>query len=110
MSTKSMINIAYELMVKKRKPVTFLKLWEDVATMMGFTEQQEEDNIAQFYNDVSFDERFVCIGDNKWDLRSRHTFNESVVDTDELIIEEGDEDGVYIEEEPIKDVMIDDYN
>ncbi len=38
MSTKSMINIAYELMVKKRKPVTFLKLWEDVYTMMGFNE------------------------------------------------------------------------
>ena len=97
-------------MVKKRKPVTFLKLWEDVATMMGFNEQQEEDNIAQFYNDVSLDERFVCIGENKWDLRSRHTFVESVIDTDELIIEEGDEDGVYVEEEPIKDVVIDDYN
>ena len=110
MSTKSMINIAYELMVKKRKPVTFLKLWEDVATMMGFNEQQEEDNIAQFYNDVSLDEHFVCIGENKWDLRSRHTFVESVIDTDELIIEEGDEDGVYVEEEPIKDVVIDDYN
>ncbi len=52
----------------------------------------------------------MCIGENKWDLRSRHTFVESVIDTDELIIEEGDEDGVYVEEEPIKDVVIDDYN
>lgn len=110
MSNKSMINVAYELMNKKRKPVTFLKLWEDVSTMMGFTEQQEEDNIAQFYNDISFDERFVCIGDNKWDLRSRHTFNESVVDTEDLMIDENEEDGVYVEEEPIKDVVIDDYN
>ncbi len=110
MSTKSMINIAYELMNKKRKPVTFLKLWEDVSTMMGFNEQQEDDNIAQFYNDISFDERFVCIGDNKWDLRSRHTFNESVVDTEDLMIDESDEDGVYVEEETIKDVVIEDYN
>ena len=110
MSTKSMINIAYELMNKKRKPVTFLKLWEDVSTMMGFNEQQEDDNIAQFYNDISFDERFVCIGDNKWDLRSRHTFNESVVDTEDLMIDESHEDGVYVEEETIKDVVIEDYN
>lgn len=110
MSTKSMINIAYELMNKKRKPVTFLKLWEDVSTMMGFNEQQEEDNIAQFYNDISLDERFVCIGENRWDLRSRHTFNESVVDTEDLIIDENEEDGVYVEDEPIKDVVIDDYN
>lgn len=110
MSTKSMVNVAYELMSKKKKAVTFLKLWEDVATMMGFTQQQEEDNIAQFYSDISLDERFVCVGDNKWDLRSRHTFNEVVVDTDELIIEEVDEEGVYEDEGPIKEVIIDDYN
>lgn len=110
MSTKSMVNVAFDLMSKKKKPVTFLKLWEDVATMMGYTQQQEEDNIAQFYSDMSLDERFVCVGDNKWDLRSRHTFNEVVIDTDELLIEETDEDGVYEDEGPIKEVIIDDYN
>ena len=110
MSSKSMINVAYELMLKKRKSVTFLKLWEDVATMMGFTPQQEEDNIAQFYSDMSLDDRFVCVGNNEWDLRSRLTFNEVVVDTDDLIIEEADDDGDYEEEEPIKEVIIDDYN
>ncbi len=110
MSTKSMINVAFDLMTKKRKPVTFLKLWEDVATVMSFTPEQEEDNIAQFYNDLSLDDRFVCIGENKWDLRSRHTFNEVVVDTDELMIDENEDDGVYVEDEPIKEVIIDDYN
>lgn len=110
MSSKSMINVAFELMSKKKKPVTFLKLWEDVSTMMGFTPQQEEDNIAQFYSDMSLDDRFVCVGDNKWDLRSRHTFNEVVIDTDELIIEELDEEGDYEDEGPIKEILIDDYN
>lgn len=105
-----MVNVAFDLMSKKKKPVTFLKLWEDVATMMGYTQQQEEDNIAQFYSDMSLDERFVCVGDNKWDLRSRHTFNEVVIDTDELLIEETDEEGVYEDEGPIKEVIIDDYN
>jgi len=107
---KSMINVAFDLMTKKRKPVTFLKLWEDVATVMSFTPEQEEDNIAQFYNDLSLDDRFVCVGENKWDLRSRHTFNEVVVDTDELMIDENEDDGVYVEDEPIKEGMIDDYN
>lgn len=110
MSMKSMINVAFDLMTKKRKPVTFLKLWEDVATVMSFTPEQEEDNIAQFYNDLSLDDRFVCVGENKWDLRSRHTFNEVVVDTDELMIDENEDDGVYVEDEPIKEGMIDDYN
>lgn len=107
--SRAMIDVAFELMSKKRKPVTFLKIWEDVSTMMGFTPQQEEDNIAQFYNDLSLDDRFVNVGDNKWDLRSRHTYNEIVIDTDELIIEDSD-DPDYEEEPPIKEVVIDDYN
>lgn len=107
--SRAMIDVAFELMSKKKKPVTFLKIWEDVSTMMGFTPQQEEDNIAQFYNDLSLDDRFVTVGDNKWDLRSRHTYNEIVVDTDELIIEDSD-DPDYEEEAPIKEIVIDDYN
>lgn len=78
--------------------------------MMGFNKQQEEDNIAQFYSDISLDERFVSVGDNKWDLRSRHTYNEVVVDTDELIIEENEEEIEFEEEEVVKETIIDDYN
>lgn len=103
--SKAMIDVAFDLMSKKKKPVTFLKIWEDVSTMMGFTPQQEEDNIAQFYNDLSLDDRFVCVGDNKWDLRSRHTYNEVVIDTDELIIEENDDELDYEEDVPVKEII-----
>lgn len=93
---KAMIDVAYELMSTKKKPVVFIKIWEEVSQMMGFTQQQEEDNIAQFYSDLSLDDRFVNVGENKWDLRERHTYHEVVVDTEELIIDEdGDEDDDY---------------
>lgn len=104
-----MIDVAFELMSKKKKPVTFLKIWEDVSTMMGFTTQQEEDNIAQFYNDISLDDRFVCVGENKWDLRSRHTYNEIVIDTDDLIIEENEDDVDYSEDEVVVKETSDEY-
>jgi len=89
---KAMIDVAYELMSTKKKPVVFLKIWEEVSQMMGFTKQQEEDNIAQFYSDLSLDDRFVNVGENKWDLRERHTYHEVVVDTEELIIDEDADD------------------
>lgn len=108
--SQSMVDVAFDLMKRKKNPVIFLKLWEDVSTMMGFDQQQSDDNIAQFYSDISLDDRFVCVGENKWDLRCRHTFHESVVDTDDLIIEEAEEDSEYVEETPIKEVIIDDYN
>ena len=51
-----------------------------------------EDNIAQFYTDLSLDGRFLNMSQNTWDLRSRHTYSESVMDTDSIAIDEDDED------------------
>ena len=98
---KSMVDVAYDLMSTKKKAIVFLKLWEEVCQVMAFTKQQEEDNIAQFYSDLSLDDRFVNVGENKWDLRERHTSHEVVVDTEEILIdEEADDD--YEEDDAAK--------
>lgn len=98
---KSMVDVAYDLMSTKKKAIVFLKLWEEVCQVMAFTKQQEEDNIAQFYSDLSLDDRFVNVGENKWDLRERHTYYEVVVDTEEILIdEEADDD--YEEDDAAK--------
>ena len=98
---KSMVDVAYDLMSTKKKATVFLELWEEVCQVMAFTKQQEEDNIAQFYSDLSLDDRFVNIGENKWDLRERHTYHEVVVDTEEILIDEETDDD-YEEEEAAK--------
>ena len=90
---KSMVDVAYDLMSTKKKAT--------VCQVMAFTKQQEEDNIAQFYSDLSLDDRFVNIGENKWDLRERHTYHEVVVDTEEILID-GETDDDYEEEEAAK--------
>lgn len=89
---KAMIDVAYDLMASKKKAVTFIKLWEEVCQMVGLTKQQEDDNIAQFYSDLSLDDRFVCVGENRWDLRERHTYHEVVVNTDDILIDEENDD------------------
>ena len=96
---KAMIDVAYEQLSTKKKPVTFIKLWEEICQIMGFTQAQEEDNIAQFYSDLSLDDRFVCVKDNKWDLRERHTYHEVVVDTSDILIDEDNEDASDFDEE-----------
>lgn len=87
-----MIDVAYDLMKTKRKAVVFIKLWQEVCQVMAFTKEQEEENIAQFYSDLSLDDRFVTVGGNKWDLKERHTYKEVVVDTEEIIIDENDDE------------------
>lgn len=108
---KSMIDIAFDLLSKKKKPVSFLKLWEEVAQIEGLTQQQSEDNIAQFYTDMSIDNRFAHMGENKWDLRSRHTYSEVVIDTDALLIDESfdeDEDFSIDEADEDKEEVVED--
>lgn len=95
---KAMIDVAYDLMKTKKKAIVFIKIWEEVCQIMAFTKMQEEDNIAQFYSDLSLDDRFVNVGDNKWDLRERHTYREVVVDTEEILIDETDDDVEEFEE------------
>lgn len=90
---KAMIDIAFDIMKSKKKALVFIKLWSEVSAIAGFTPAQEEENIAQFYSDLSLDDRFVCVGGNRWDLRERHTYNEVVIDTEDILIdEESDED------------------
>ena len=95
---KSMIDVAYELMSKKKKAMTFAKLWEEVTQALGMDEMQKEEAIAHFYSDLSLDTRFLHVGDNKWDLRNRHTFNETIIDTSALLIDDEAEDSEALEE------------
>lgn len=88
---RSLIDVAFELLQKKKKPVPFIKLWSELAQIEGLTQAQQDDRIAQFYSDMCLDNRFVNMGENKWDLRSRHTFSEVVINLDDLL-DDSDED------------------
>lgn len=91
MAIRSMTDVAFDLMKKKRKPITFRRLWDEVSTTMGFSEAVAENKIALFYNNLSLDIRFVVVEDSKWDLRSRRKFEEIHKDLSD-IIDDGDEE------------------
>ena len=89
---KSMIEVAYQVLSDNNGPMPFVQLWTAVSKEMGFTQTQFEDNIAQFYTDLSLEGRFLNMPGNTWDLRSRHTYSESVMDTDSIAIDEDEAD------------------
>ena len=91
---KSMIEVAYQVLTNNNGSMPFVDLWKDVSQEMGFNQTQFEDNIAQFYTDLSLDGRFLNMSQNTWDLRSRHTYSESVMDTDSIAIDEDELDEV----------------
>ena len=104
----SMVDVAFELMSKKKSAVNFFKLWEEVCQMKKFDEQQQADKESLFYTNITLDGRFITVGENNWDLRSRHTFSEVHIDMNDIYAEEED-----VPEEPEEDVdstIEDDYN
>ena len=50
----SMVDVAFELMSKKKSAVNFFKLWEEVCQMKKFDEQQQADKESLFYTNITF--------------------------------------------------------
>lgn len=99
MTTRSMTDVAFEYLSKRKKSVDFLKLWGEVNTVLHIPENKLSSKKAQFYSDLMLDTRFASLSDNKWDLRNRRKFDEVFVDTDAIIIDEDDEDELLDEDE-----------
>ncbi len=87
-----MVDIAFDLMQKKKKEIEFPRLWEEVTQIKGLSQSQADDLIADFYSDMSLDDRFVILKDNKWDLRSRHKFEDVVIDTEAIMVDDDDDE------------------
>ena len=108
MKTGSMCDTAYELIGKKKKPVAFAKLWQEVSEIMGFSESEASKKIASFYSNLMLDTRFARLEENKWDLRSRRTYDETHFDTSKLVIDtdEVEEEVILDDEGNVVDVNV----
>lgn len=93
---KSMADVAYDIMLTKKRAIQFNKLWEEVSKICKVS----NDNIAQFYSDLSLDSRFASLKENKWDLTERRKYDESHIDISAIELDEDeivtDEDGEAI--------------
>lgn len=103
----SMVDVAFELMSKKKKAMNFYKLWQEVSEVKGFSEEEAEEKESLFYTNITLDGRFITTGENNWDLRSRHKFNEVHIDMNDIYNDDEESE----ETEEVDDSTIeDDYN
>ena len=100
-SAKSMTDIAYDILSKKKRSIQFSKLWEDVSKVYG----APNDKVAQFYSDLTLDPRFTSLKENKWDLIERRKFDESYVDISKIELDE-DEPEEIDDSEDTSDIMM----
>ena len=87
---KSMKDIAFDLLSKKKNPVAFNKLWKDVSEVLGLSEEEAASKIGTFYTHITLDGRFVLLENNTWDLRSRQKSEKWKIDMNALYKDDGE--------------------
>ena len=99
---KSMLELAYEFIVGKKKAVTFKEIWQYVQKQ---TDLKESLQLGRFYKLITLDGRFVALGSNKWDLKERYTFKELYDDARGVFreVEAPEEAGEETDEDPINE-------
>ena len=65
----SLIEIAYEIMLDKKKAIPFSEIIEELKKLLGHSDEEIKSRIAQFYTDLNIDGRFLSLGENQWGLR-----------------------------------------
>jgi DNA-directed RNA polymerase subunit delta len=73
MVEKSMLEVAYNLIVERKQPVSFKDIWERITKEIT---QATPERMSRFYTNLTLDGRFVALGGNMWDLRTNYTFKE----------------------------------
>lgn len=71
MRKRKVIEVAHELLANSKVPLTFKEMWGKIVELNEVSENEQADVIAYFYTELTFDSRFVNLGDNTWELRSR---------------------------------------
>lgn len=95
----SMLELAIELMEKKRKPHTIQSIAKDVFEMKGLKVNENLETYSQFINDFMLCGLFICCGEDKkgvkvWDLKSRQ--KQEIMDKDGSFFDDpyGDDEDV----------------
>lgn len=91
---KSMRDTAFQVLSNQNQAMPFLELWNIVADEMGFNQSQKDDNIAQFYSDLSVDGRFTNLKGNQWDLRKRQSHATTIINPDSISVEDEEDEEI----------------
>ncbi|MBP3952762.1 DNA-directed RNA polymerase subunit delta [Bacillus suaedae] len=73
----SMIEVAFEIMKKERKPFDYYDLIKEVAKIKGMSKEEVNQRIANLYTAMNIDGRFHSLGDNNWGLKSWYALEQS---------------------------------
>lgn len=103
---RSMVDIAYQKLMDEKKAVNFYTLWDEICEEKQFSEDIIDEKRTLFYTNITLDGRFITVGENDWDLRTRHKFEDVHIDMNDIYAEEESES----DDEDADGLVEDDYD
>ena len=91
-------SIAKLYLEENNKTMTTADLFHQVCSLLGLSEREYQEKIADFFQSLTTSKEFILLDDGKWDLRSNHKVK---IDMEELYEdkEEDYEDDISSEED-----------
>ncbi|MFD2446806.1 DNA-directed RNA polymerase subunit delta [Bacillus sp. CGMCC 1.16607] len=77
----SLIEMTYVILENNKQAIAFNEILNEIVAATGLTENEVKAKIAQFYTDLNIDGRFLCLGENRWGLRSWYPVDQAEEDT-----------------------------
>lgn len=98
---KSLLDHAYDYVSGQNQPSKFQDIWAYCVEKAELSAEEAAQRVSRFYTNLMLDGRFVTLGENQWDLRSRHKYESVHIDMSEVYsdVETYDEDSEEEEEE-----------
>lgn len=76
-------DIAYIILSESKKKMKINEIFKKVCDALDMSEKEYEDYLADFFDILSTDKKFIMLEHGYWDLRTRHS--------EKLVIEEDDD-------------------
>ncbi len=112
LESKSYDDIAYMILESTGEKIKITDLFKEICDLLGLSNEEYEAKIADFFQVLSTDHRFIMLEKGFWDLKSRHQAKIIMEDDDDDIDTgldneeeepEEEEDIYYDEDEPTDD-------
>ena len=99
-------DIAYIILEESKKKMKITDLFQKICDALDLSQKEYEDHIADFFEILTTDKKFVMLEDGYWDLRTRHS-EKLVIEDDDEEYEDVIEEEPAVEEEESEDVFYD---
>ena len=101
----SYTDLTYKILKEEKKPLNTPTIFHHICDLLGYSDQDFEDKIGDYYTSLTIDKRFIMLDSGEWDLRENHSVELNLEDE---IVDEEDKDEMDVEDESLDSTLEDD--